>query len=889
MALNTSGDALTVSSVRDAGARGGPSPAFEAGLRKGDRIVAVWDGDGRIFQVQGLFDLFAARRELDFAKPWQALIERDAEDGRTQALRVEIPPCRLEQPRGVPLGSLALRVGLPLLCLLTGVFIGLAKLEDEKAFLAALLFFAFANASPAGAYASFPAGLREVNLVVAATLFSFWSYLFMRFFLVYPSPSPIDRRFPRLKSRLVVFPFVFAVWNIMWAYSQGLSFTASHALDASLGWLDIILDVFFIALFALGFVSLILNVRKAAAQDERRRLAILLAGSLGILPALVLYFCRVVVRAGAIPEWAYLVAGTSVALFPMCFAYAVVRHRVLGVRLILRRGLQYAFLSRGFLFLEGAGLFLAIFYLADPLLGELHASEHTGALALATALVTMVFVLILRRMNKAVMQALDRRFFREAYDARRILTDLGQNLERFATRPGWVVQMAASKIMDSLHPDQIGVFVRGTEIVRLPGKSEHERRVLGQLEGPTDDFVCFWRHLRSDDEDVDGVAGECAPEILPAESQTGRRLEAMADSTPCVLGVDPHDPDGTRKDRSYHPGPSTERELFRRYNTSLLVPLVAHRRLIGFLTLGEKRSEEPYTREDKDLLLGVGRQLASTLAYAASIQQEAEQLKLRHDISIARNVQTRLLPQNPPEIAGLDYVGACTPARGVGGDSYDFIRVGPERLGMAVGDVCGKGVPAALLMASLQTMLRIHADVHGDNVDLLAQDINRLLCEITDTNRFATFFFGLYDGLARTLTYVNAGHNPPMLLRPVEARSLGGEALKVDGEAETTYEVHRLKPTGMVLGVSPQAKYSKAVLPLRPGDTLVVFTDGITEAQSPSGEEYGEGRLTGVLTAMSGGTAEALRRAVFQDVQAFMEDAPQTDDMTLLVARIRGS
>jgi len=206
-----------------------------------------------------------------------------------------------------------------------------------------------------------------------------------------------------------------------------------------------------------------------------------------------------------------------------------------------------------------------------------------------------------------------------------------------------------------------------------------------------------------------------------------------------------------------------------------------------------------------------------------------------------------------------------------------------------VGDVCGKGVPAALLMASLQTMLRIHADVHGDNVDLLAQDINRLLCEITDTNRFATFFFGLYDGLARTLTYVNAGHNPPMLLRPVEARSLGGEALKVDGEAETTYEVHRLKPTGMVLGVSPQAEYSKAVLPLQPGDTLVVFTDGITEAQSPSGEEYGEARLTGVLATLSGGTAEALRRAVFQDVQAFMEDAPQTDDMTLLVARILGS
>ena len=190
-------------------------------------------------------------------------------------------------------------------------------------------------------------------------------------------------------------------------------------------------------------------------------------------------------------------------------------------------------------------------------------------------------------------------------------------------------------------------------------------------------------------------------------------------------------------------------------------------------------------------------------------------------------MQERLFPQSHPEASGLDYWGECRPAAGVGGDYFDFLSLPNGGLGLAVGDVSGKGIAAALLMASLQASLRSQTIEERGDAARVVRNINRLIFEATPSNRFATLFYAEYDPQTRRLVYVNAGHNAPMLLRCVE----GG------------LTVTRLDEGGTAVGFFRGSAYRQAVVPLQPGDVLVAFTDGLSEAMNAAEEEWGEERL----------------------------------------------
>jgi sigma-B regulation protein RsbU (phosphoserine phosphatase) len=237
-------------------------------------------------------------------------------------------------------------------------------------------------------------------------------------------------------------------------------------------------------------------------------------------------------------------------------------------------------------------------------------------------------------------------------------------------------------------------------------------------------------------------------------------------------------------------------------------------------------------------------------------------------VEIARNVQTRLFPQELPETAGLDYAGVCRPAREIGGDSYDFIALGDGRFGLAVGDISGKGVAAALLMANLQALLRSHAPLPGRELKDLVGDINRLLVASIPDNRFATFFYGVFDAPRRSLTYVNAGHNPPMLLRP--------------GACTAT----RLDPTGVMLGVFADAPFAQATIAVEPGDLIVAYSDGVCDALNQAGEDYGDSRLESFVRTHAALPASGLMDRILEDVTTFSQGVPPFDDMTLVVARV---
>jgi len=240
------------------------------------------------------------------------------------------------------------------------------------------------------------------------------------------------------------------------------------------------------------------------------------------------------------------------------------------------------------------------------------------------------------------------------------------------------------------------------------------------------------------------------------------------------------------------------------------------------------------------------------------------------ELEHAEEVQRCLLPRTDAPMEGLDYAGLSRPALGVGGDYYDFVPLPNRRIAIALGDVCGKGVPAAILMAALRGYLHgVTMERQGDP-RALVDALNRHLHASVPASRFATLFYGVYDLSTRTLDYVNAGHLPPVLLRH-----------EVSGVRR-----YRLDTGGPALGMMPEAQYMSARVALEPGDLLVSVTDGVTEAQNAAGDEWGDEQLCRGLEAIGAGSAGDIADRVLAAACRFAGNVPQFDDMSVAVVRV---
>src|SRR6266702_1648567 len=255
---------------------------------------------------------------------------------------------------------------------------------------------------------------------------------------------------------------------------------------------------------------------------------------------------------------------------------------------------------------------------------------------------------------------------------------------------------------------------------------------------------------------------------------------------------------------------------------------------------------------------------AQRRAIAEKLESER---RAAQELEIAKQVQARLFPQTLPLLRTLEYAGTCIQARKVGGDYYDFLDIGGERLGFVIGDISGKGIAAALLMANLQANLRSQCAIAFDQPQRMLQSVNRLFCENTPEGAFATLFFAEYNDHAGHLRYANCGHLSALLLRN-----------------DTTLE--RLDSTATVLGVFREWDCSIGDCRLFPGDTLALYTDGITESYNAAEEEFGEQRLIAALQRNRELSSQSLFEAIVEEVRQFSPHE-QHDDITLIVAKCR--
>jgi predicted permease len=319
--------------------------------------------------------------------------------------------------------------------------------------------------------------------------------------------------------------------------------------------------------------------------------------------------------------------------------------------------------------------------------------------------------------------------------------------------------------------------------------------------------------------------------------------------------------------REFRPEHTAEVERLAQAGVRMAVALRTRRGIVGVLLLGAPDGREQFGEPEQQVLNSAAEVFALMIENARLNDRALEQEKVRRDLALAAEVQRRLLPPQPPSSPAARLAAFTLPARAIGGDCYDFVELPGGDIGIAVADVAGKGVAAALLTSVVQTSLRmILADGEVAPAQLAAR-MNRFLHQSTASSSYATFFYAQLDAERRRLRYVNAGHNPPYLVR----RTTAG------------MDIVELSAGGMVLGLFPDAAYEDAEVELQPGDLLAVFTDGVTEARSASDEEFGEDRLKELLQRVVALPAEAVSSTLADHIRRWIAGAEQHDDVTFVV------
>ncbi|UCC80810.1 MAG: SpoIIE family protein phosphatase [Candidatus Zixiibacteriota bacterium] len=308
-------------------------------------------------------------------------------------------------------------------------------------------------------------------------------------------------------------------------------------------------------------------------------------------------------------------------------------------------------------------------------------------------------------------------------------------------------------------------------------------------------------------------------------------------------------------------------DALKHHSTEVIVPLIRKDELAGLLFLSSKVAGFRYGSEDLSFLKILANQIVVALESCELYRESLEKQRMEEELAVAKQIQRGLLPGELPLMRNFDFAAFIEPSRQVGGDYYDFIPISSERTGIVIADASGKGVPAALFTARMQVMIQSEARF-GKRLEEMMFSINNFLSESSSGERFATCFYGEIDDNERRLFYCNAGHNYPILVRK-------------NGSAES------LKKGGLILGAFPEERYETGEVLFEPGDVLVLYTDGLSEAMDDNNIEFGEQRLTENIRKFRVHPAEVISSMIVKSVKQFAAGINDLDDMTLVVVRAK--
>ncbi|MFC1844351.1 SpoIIE family protein phosphatase [Thermodesulfobacteriota bacterium] len=584
----------------------------------------------------------------------------------------------------------------------------------------------------------------------------------------------------------------------------------------------------------LGAVALLASVFHSFIRSQsviaRQRAKVVLFGIAlaGPIPALVMILSNLGITIGNVEILNNFLVFPILA-FPASIAYAIAKHNLFDVDVYIKRTLGYIIMTA----LVGITYFILQLFvrnvLLEPILGDMADNIYPVIFAL-------LVVFLFNPVNNRIQVWVDMLFFRAAVDYKHIIAEISNAFTS--------VMQIDEVILRMLQTMNRSLFLENASVMLLAG---------GDKAGQTLYYTGSGQNLEIRSEENASTSDESL-------------LRLLADEKKLITSYD------IAEDPKYGATKEACRESMDRLMASLAVPLVYKEKLIGLLALGNKKSGRFFSREDVDLLATLANQGAVALENARLFEENIEKTRMEEELKIAHDIQISMLPEQSPDIAGYSIAASSFSAREVGGDFYDFIEMGQDdekKLGIIVGDVSGKAVSGALVMAASRSIFRVLADAKASVRDMVLQGNIRLKHDVKK-GMFVALSYALLDPINKKMTIVNAGQTQPIL-----CSNLSSEPQYIDPEGDR-----------FPLGIIEDCDYQEAEVSLKSGDTVVFYTDGIVEAMNETGDMYGFDRFIEVIEENKRFEADEFLRNLMADVTRFVGDAEQHDDLTIVAVKV---
>lgn len=760
----------------------------------------------------------------------------------------------VRKPNPYPLDRVAGRF-TDLLFLAIGIFIFFFRLDDKQAQVLGLMLGTF-TALNIGSPPAWP--LWAVELAFVAQFFGlFFLPLSCHLFLIFPEASPLLRRWPSLE-RWIYLPFLVFVlpnYGITRLLRPPVTMLAGRLSDALPGWYKLLTSVTLILYIAGAVLFIIINYQ-AASTAAKRKLRVLVAGcGLGFLTFLLLVTQELLRLGRSFPQFVELVGEISlvtIPLIPLTFAYAIIRHQVIPISLIIRRGVRYLLVSRGSILLLLAGVGALMWVVMDDVFRYFHLSNGRTVGTVSALVAILVWRFANSFHQQIIAPAIDRHFFHQAYDAQQIIAELNDSLRTVSDLPH-LLELVATRMQSAVKAETVSVFLR------------NEKKDAFELA-----YHCVYSHHKR----------RCFRKVVNASLAKDLPVIQYLQETAQPLALDEYDARFSLSADKLNSSMflSEVQKVTDLLETRLLIPILGKDGLVAIFSLGKHLGDLPYSTEDKRLLLSVGAPTTLALENARLIERmvaderrrqelEAENEARARELEEARQLQLSMLPKQVPQLPALEIAAYMKTATEVGGDYYDFDLAADGTLTVAVGDATGHGLKAGTVVTAMKSLFRTFAR-EADPASILKQS-SRVLKEMNLRSLFmALTVLKFKDGRLK----FSAAGMPAMLIYRRDSHC-----------------VEEVFLPAMPLGSLSSYPYRQVELEVATGDVVVILSDGFPERFNMAGEILGYARAAAVLREIADYSAKEIIARYVAVGDEWANGRAQDDDVTFVVLKIKSS